>query len=300
LDSRRLAIPPLSGFTRRTIEWIVPIRLIAMDIDGTLLDSEAHIPDENSKAIAEAAKSGIEILLVTGRRFNFALPVAESLPCDVNLIVNNGALAKSRDGTTHLRYPLPVRTARAVIESTPEFTPCASVVFDRPKASQVIMEKIDWDHPFRGGYFRRNSEYLAEMSPLIDCLNGEDPIQVMYVGNCAPLRQAIDTLKSLPESKDFELSLTEYLDRDLSILDVLRKGVTKGMALAEWARSRGMTRGEVMAIGDNWNDREMLDFAGHPVLMGNAVPELKAHGWPVTLSNDENGVAEAIRRYALK
>jgi Cof subfamily protein (haloacid dehalogenase superfamily) len=271
-----------------------------MDIDGTLLDSRGQIPEENSKAIAEAHARGIPILLVTGRRFNFALPVAESLPCDVDLIVNNGALAKSRDGTTHLRYPLPVRTARAVIESTPELTPCASVVFDRPMANQVIMEKIDWDHPFRGGYFRRNSEYLAEVSPLVNCLNGEDPIQVMYVGNCAPLRQAIDILKSLPESQDFELSLTEYLERDLSILDVLRQGVTKGMALAEWARLGGIHRADVMAIGDNWNDREMLDFAGQPVLMGNAVPELKAHGWPVTLSNDENGVAEAIRRYALK
>lgn len=283
-----------------TIEWSVPIRLIAMDIDGTLLDSRGQIPDENSKAIAEAAARGIEILLVTGRRFNFALPVAELLPCDVKLIVNNGALAKSRDGLTHLCCPLPVTTARAVIESTPELTPCASVVFDRPMANQVIMEKIDWDHPFRGGYFRRNREYLAEVSPLVNCLNGEDPIQVMYVGNCAPLRQAIDTLKSLPESKDFELSLTEYLDRDLSILDVLRQGVTKGSALAEWARLRGIAPAAVMAIGDNWNDREMLDFAGQPVLMGNAVPELKAHRWPVTLSNDENGVAEAIRQYALK
>jgi Cof subfamily protein (haloacid dehalogenase superfamily) len=290
----------MPGITARKIEWSVPIRLIAMDIDGTLLDSRGQIPDENSKAIAEAAERGIEILLVTGRRFNFALPVAESLPCDVKLIVNNGALAKSRDGLTHLRFPLPVTTARAVIESTPELTPCASVVFDRPMANQVIMEKIDWDHPFRGGYFRRNSEYLAEVSPLVNCLNGEDPIQVMYVGNCAPLRQAIDTLKSLPESQDFELSLTEYLDRDLSILDVLRQGVTKGMALAEWTRLRGIAQAEVMAIGDNWNDREMLDFAGQPVLMGNAVPDLRAHGWPVTLSNDENGVAEAIRRYALK
>jgi len=290
----------MPGITARKIEWSVPIRLIAMDIDGTLLDSRGQIPDENSKAIAEAAERGIEILLVTGRRFNFALPVAESLPCDVKLIVNNGALAKSRDGLTHLRFPLQVTTARAVIESTPELTPCASVVFDRPMANQVIMEKIDWDHPFRGGYFRRNSEYLAEVSPLVNCLNGEDPIQVMYVGNCAPLRQAIDTLKSLPESQDFELSLTEYLDRDLSILDVLRQGVTKGMALAEWTRLRGIAQAEVMAIGDNWNDREMLDFAGQPVLMGNAVPDLRVHGWPVTLSNDENGVAEAIRRYALK
>ncbi len=271
-----------------------------MDVDGTLLDSRADISEENLKAIAEASAQGIEILLVTGRRFNFALPVAEALPCDVNLIVNNGALAKSRGGETHLRYPLPTPIARAVLEATPEYTPCASVVFDRPKANQVVMEKIEWDHPIRGKYFQRNSQFLAEMTPLANCLNGEDPIQVVFVGNCAPLRQIIEVLKALPQAGEFEVALTEYLDRDLSILDVLRKGVTKGMALAEWCRLRGIDRADVMAIGDNWNDREMLEFAGHPVLMGNAVPELKAHGWPVTLSNDENGVAAAIRRYALK
>jgi len=75
--------------------------------------------------------------------------------------------------------------------------------------------------------------------------------------------------------------------------------VTKGGALAEWARRRGIAREDVMAIGDNWNDREMLEFAGRPVVMGNSVPELKSLGWAVTLSNDENGVAEAIGRYAL-
>jgi len=78
---------------------------------------------------------------------------------------------------------------------------------------------------------------------------------------------------------------------------VLPKGVTKGSTLAEWAARRGIAREDVMAIGDNFNDREMLEFAGVPVVMGNAIPELKSMGWPVTLSNDENGVAEAIRTY---
>jgi len=271
-----------------------------MDIDGTLLNSKSEISERNSETIAEAAARGIEIVLVTGRRFDFALPIANALPCDLHLIVNNGALAKSRNGTTHLRYMLPAETARQVLAATPEFRGSAAVIFDRPGARQVILERVDWDDPFRGGYFRRNREYIAEVEPLSDCLSGgEDPIQVMYAGNCAPMRAAMKSLEALSRARDFTLALTEYEGRDFSILDVLRRDVTKGKALAEWTRQRGFAREHVLAIGDNWNDRQMLEFAGSPVLMGNCIAELKACGWPITLSNDEDGVAAAIWDYAL-
>jgi 5-amino-6-(5-phospho-D-ribitylamino)uracil phosphatase len=276
----------------------VPIQLIATDIDGTLLDSKSQVSAANSQALSEAAARGIEIVLVTGRRFDFALPIAQSLPCDLHMIVNNGALAKSRDGTTHLRYLLSSATARRVIEATPEFRAHAAVVFDRPGACQVILEKVDCDDPFRGGYFRRNREYIAEMAPLASCLNGEDPIQVMYTGQCVPMRAAMKALAALPFAGEFTLALTEYEGRDLSILDVLPRDVTKGTTLKEWVRRRGIPAQNVMAIGDNWNDREMLEFAGRPVVMGNSVAELKSLGWPITLSNDEDGLAAAIRRYA--
>jgi Cof subfamily protein (haloacid dehalogenase superfamily) len=277
----------------------VPIKLIAMDIDGTLLNSQGQISEKNSRAIAEAANRGIEIVLVTGRRFDFALPIANVLPCDLHLIVNNGAMAKSRDGTTHLRYLLPSATARQVLDATQGFRANAAVVFDRPSKRQVIMETVDWDDPIRGGYLRRNREYIAEVAPLVNCLNGEDPIQVMYTGKCALMRAAKEILEAHSLAAEFTLALTEYEYRDLSILDVLRRDVTKGKALKEWAQQRGFQRENVMAIGDNWNDREMLEFAGRPVLMGNCIAELKSYGWPITLSNDEDGVAEAIQKYAL-
>jgi len=276
----------------------MPIRLIAMDIDGTLLDSQMQVPEDNSRAIAEAAARGIEILLVTGRRFDFARNVADALPCELHLIVNNGALIKSKSGETHQRLLLPAETARQVIELTPEFRSDAAVFFDRPLARQVILESVDWEDPVRGGYFRRNREYIAEVAPLAACLDGEDPIQIMYVGACRKMREVKRALERLPIADAFTLALTEYENRNLSLLDVLRRGVTKGAALADWARRRGVARQDIMAIGDNWNDREMLEFAGLPVVMGNSVPELKSLGWSVTLSNDECGVASAIRKHA--
>jgi Cof subfamily protein (haloacid dehalogenase superfamily) len=281
--------------------------MIAMDIDGTLLDSKARIPPENLSAIAEASSRGIEIVLVTGRRFDFALPIAQTIPCELHLLVNNGALAKSRDGVTLLRSLLPRETARKILEATTEFREYAGVVFDRSKGHRVILEKVDWDDPVRGAYLRRNREHIGLCAPLTSCLHDEnpdseskeDPIQVAFTGNCQPIRAAMRKLEALASSYGFSQSLTEYLGRDLSVLDVLRRGVTKGSALREWVALRSLERADVMAIGDNWNDREMLEFAGTSVVMGNSVAELKTLGWPVTGSNDEAGLADAIRTYAL-
>ena len=96
----------------------------------------------------------------------------------------------------------------------------------------------------------------------------------------------------------FALAVTLYESRDFAMIDVINAAVSKGAALAEWAGVRGFAREEVMAIGDNWNDREMLEFAGVPVIMGNCVAELQAQGWHLTLSNDAHGVAHAIRKFA--
>jgi len=276
----------------------MPIRLIAMDIDGTLLDSRHELPAANREAISEAAARGIEIMLVTGRRFDFARPIAEHLPCELTLVVNNGALIKSKSSETHLRHLLPRTLAREVLGATADFRSGAAVVFDRIRESQLVFERIDWNDPVSGGYYERNRAFIAECVPLENSLT-HDPIQVMFVGSVARMRAAHSTLKSMKRASDFSLALTEYEARDLSILDVIQRGCSKGAALAEWARRRGIEREEIMAIGDNWNDRDMLEFAGLPILMGNSAAELKSLGWAVTLSNDEAGVAAAIRMHAL-
>jgi Cof subfamily protein (haloacid dehalogenase superfamily) len=275
------------------------VRLIALDIDGTLLDSASEVPAANRHAIETAVEKGIEVALVTGRRFDFALPIALQIPCALTMIVNNGALVKSKDGTTHLRHLLPHQTARAVLEFTPEHRAGAAVVFDRPRANQVIYEKIDWEDPRRKAYYVRNRDFIAQVCPLEDCLT-ENPIQVMYSGSVAEMRNASAALRKARKSLEFSLAMTFYDHRDFAMVDVIRLQCSKGATLAEWAAWRGFTRDEVMAIGDNFNDREMLEFAGLPVVMANSVPELKSLGWRQTLSNDEGGVAAAIREYALE
>jgi Cof subfamily protein (haloacid dehalogenase superfamily) len=275
----------------------MPIRLIALDIDGTLLDGQSQLPDINRQAVLEAQARGIEIALVTGRRYDFAMPIARQIPCPLTMIVNNGALVKSSDGTTRLIHRLPQDVARRVIDATPQFRDMASICFDRPRENQLIFERIDWDDPLRSGYFKRNREFIAEISPILDCLT-EDPIQVMFTGPVKPARELESVLAQLPFAHEYSLAVTLYGDRDFGLVDVISPGCSKGATLAEWVRQRGWSREDVMAIGDNLNDREMLEYAGLPIVMANSVPELKSLGWRETLTNDEGGVAAAIEAYA--
>lgn len=274
------------------------IRFIALDIDGTLLNSKFEVSAANRAAIAEATQRGIEVALVTGRRYDFAMPVANQIDAPITMIVNNGALVRTKDGQTLLRHLLPKETARRVVQATEPWRGATAVVFDRPQANQVILQSIDWNDPTRGGYYRRNREYLAATNPLESCLT-EDPIQVMFTGGVTLMREAESALRRVQFREEFNLAVTVYEDRDFSMIDVIHPGVTKGASLAEWTASRGILPQEILAIGDNHNDLEMLSFSGIPVVMGNCVPELKQRGWHITGSNDDDGVAAAIERFAL-
>ena len=276
----------------------MPIRLIALDIDGTLLDDQSRLPEANRRAVAEASARGIEIALVTGRRYDFALPVARQFPCPLTMIANNGALVKSSGGETRLVRLLPREVALRVLDSTEEFREMSSVCFNRPRENQLIFESVDWQDPLRRGYFEHNREFIAQMSPLPQCLT-EDPIQVMFTGSLERARSVEAHLSGLPFSANFSLAVTLYQNRNFGFVDVISPGCSKGSTLATWVQARGWSRNDVMAIGDNLNDMEMLRYAGTPVIMGNSVPQLKSLGWRETLTNNEGGVAAAIEAYAL-
>lgn len=277
----------------------MPVRLVAIDIDGTLLDSRWQLPEANRTAILRALARGLHVVLATGRRFDFARPVLDLVPDVPTIIVSGGAVTKSRVGTTIARRLLARHVARCLLDATRAFRSDMGVVFDRPGSNQVIFEQIAWDDPRHQGYFETNRDAIGEVNPLEACLT-EDPIQVMAASSVERIRMLAGVLRSIPEPCAFEIALTEYGARDLSILDVTAAGVSKGSALEELARSLGIDRTDVMAVGDNLNDRTMLEYAGVPVVMGNASADLKESGWFETASNDEAGVARAIERLALR
>ena len=275
------------------------MRLIALDIDGTLLDSRWQLPEANRAAIAEATRRGIEVALVTGRRYDFALPVAKQLGCALTMIVNNGALIRSAEGETQLRHLLARETAEEILLRTQPWREGAAVIFDRPRENQLMLESLNTDDSLRYAYYSRNLQYIGFAKPLETCLT-EDPIQVMLSGRAVAMREAEAVLRHERFTAQYALAVTLYEAKDFAMIDLIHPAVSKGFALAEWAAARGYARDEVMAIGDNHNDLEMLTFAGIPVVMGNGVAELKNFGWHETLSNDESGVAAAIERFALK
>src|SRR6267378_3624830 len=169
------------------------VRLIALDIDGTLLDTRWQLPEANRAAIAEATRRGIEVALVTGRRYDFAMPIALQLGSPLTMIVSNGAVIRTQDGQTHLRHLLPRETARRVLEITRPWRDSTAVIFDRP-AENVILEVFATDDPIRSAYYARNKEFIGQAVPLESCLT-EDPLQVMLSGKVEAMGEAESTLR---------------------------------------------------------------------------------------------------------
>ncbi len=275
-----------------------PIRLIAVDIDGTLLDAASRLPDANRQALQAAAARGIDVVLATGRAFHHARPVAERLDTPVTLIVNNGALVKTPEGETLACRPVPRDLARGLVTGTRSVREGVALIFDRADARQYVYERIDWSHPQRQWYYDRNRVYMTRVEPLETALD-DDPVQVAFTGGVADMRALAGRVRALPSARRLTVTLTEYEQRDFSLLDVTAEGCSKGAALGDWAARRGVPPAGIMAVGDNLNDLDMLEMAGHPVVMGNAVAELKRCGWPLTTGHDEAGLARAIRERVL-
>jgi hydroxymethylpyrimidine pyrophosphatase-like HAD family hydrolase len=296
------------------------IRFLALDIDGTLLNSRWELPPENIVAVSAASAAGVEVALVTGRRFDFARPVMDELAVPLTMIVSNGAVVKDRSGATLARRLLGRDTASRVLAMTAPWRDCAGLLFDRTHDAQLIFERIDPADEKRQRFYEINRDAIAERC-LDHCLD-EDPVQIIFSGELARMRALQELLGGQPHlsqgllggqphlsqgSSDkcdcppYSVSITEYEHRDFALLDVMASGCSKGTAVAEWVARRGYSRDEVMAVGDNLNDVEMLEFAGLPIVMGNAAPSLRAraNGWRYTATNDEAGVAAAIREHIL-
>ena len=272
------------------------IRLIAIDIDGTLLNSELQISAANLAALQRAHAEGIEIVLGTGRRHAFALPIAEALGFDLWMISSNGAVTRSTRDEHFFTDFLPAAAARDLcIYMGDEFRGNTVITFERPGKGALVVERTDELTESIQRWIEKNSQFIDHVVPIEDSIV-IDPIQAMFCGTIAKMELAQQKLLAWPGLDQITVLKTQYDHRNLCIVDILNRECSKGHALERFSHSRGIACQEIMAIGDNYNDIEMLRIAGHPFIMGNASNELKQNGWPVTLSNDESGVAAAIEQ----
>lgn len=269
------------------------IKLLATDIDGTLLNPEFQISEGDLNALRRAHAAGIEVVLVTGRRHSFALPIAQQLGFDLWLISSNGAVTRSLSGETFHRDIMPAETCRELCGEMREFRGNTVLTFDQETKGALVLEHLDEIGASIRRWLEKNLEYIDFVVPIENALI-KDPVQAMFCGTLARMSDALQRLNASPVREKVTVLRTEYPERDLSMIDVLNTGCSKGHALERWTLHRGLRREEVMAVGDNHNDVEMLEFAGHPFIMGNACEELLGRGWRITRGNDACGVAGAV------
>jgi hydroxymethylpyrimidine pyrophosphatase-like HAD family hydrolase len=307
-------------------------RLIAIDMDGTLLGDDGRVSPRNLAALHAAEAAGIQIAVATGRRHSFAMRVLRPLGLHPNsiLISSNGTITRtlgapvSQQGISASPIPsqllarthLPHATVLWLCTHVKDFRNALVLTFDRTgpdgedSRGALVVERLDHLTASISRWMAANEPYLLQVHPIERALAdpSDPPIQAMLCGTLQRMARAEARLLEHPgvavsghESESeplLTLHRTEYPARDLSILDILPAGCSKGAALLSLAAERGIDPAEVLAIGDNWNDVSMLQAAGRAVLMDNAPEDLKniarSSGWSIAPSNRDDGVAATI------
>ncbi len=293
-------------------------RLIAIDLDGTLLDPSGHISPRNRAALHLAEASGAEIVISTGRRHSFAMQVLRDLQINPQsaLVSSNGTVIRTIHSELIHRTHMPLSTANWLCTTLEDYRSTLVLTFDLTgpdgddSRGALVVERLDDLHSSIERWMRANERYIVQVDYLPDALQPgrEPPIQIMLCGPIDRMAQVEALLSRHPlvtpvgdtPSPDAEVALhrTTYPETDLTLIDILPAGCSKASALQYLAHLRGVSIQEILAIGDNWNDITMLRLAGSSALMSNAPDDLKrlalASGWTIAPSNSEDGVAIAI------
>jgi hydroxymethylpyrimidine pyrophosphatase-like HAD family hydrolase len=300
-------------------------RIIAIDMDGTLLGSNGRVSPRNLDALRLATNAGIEVVIATGRRHGYAMRILGDLrlPSRNAVVSSNGTVIRTIGAELLHRTHLSLSAARWLTHHVADFRDTLIMTFDRidpdgrDSRGALVLEKedpaqLDGLHALIGAWMRSNEPYIQRVESLEarleDATEDDAPIQMMLCGGLDRMAAAEARLLSDPrvtavgafDSPHAEITLhrTAYPEKNLSLVDILPAGCSKASALEHLAALRGIDTREILAIGDNWNDLPMLRLAGQAALMSNAPADLhhlaSTHGWTVAPSNDEDGVAIVI------
>ena len=284
----------------------MPIRLLALDLDGTLLNNRGEISKRNRLAIDSARDAGVRVAVVTGRRFRDSRHIALELGLDVPLIAHNGALTKhARTLETVAVLPLPLDAARDALRIgrqagadallSDDHVGLGVLVFDHLSGENFAVHKyVAWAREIHGDDDGLNAVQQVES---LEQYMEHGPIHLAFSGPC----EQMDSLAELLE-RDLQgrvkILCTKYLAQNFTLLDVVNPAASKGAGVAAAAAELHIAHEEIMAIGDNYNDLEMLLLAGTGVVMANAPPSLQEiSGLFPTASNEADGVALAIEHF---
>lgn len=285
------------------------IKLLALDLDGTTLNSGGQVTEANRSAIRAAEEMGVLVTIATGRRFRDARPIGLDLGLNAPLITHNGALLKYADSEQTVACDLLstetsieiVRVGKsyggdALVSTDPHGT--GSLLYDRVSEHNIPLKKyLRWSEDLHGGASGRDA--VEHVPSLDDILHEHEIVHISFSGGCRPMLEFEANLRA-ELADNVTLLATIYPHLDFTLLDILPPDASKGHGVARLAETNGLSAENVMVIGDNFNDVEMLEYAATPVIMGNADPKLlERREFYTTLSNDESGVAAAIERFIL-
>ncbi len=284
------------------------IKLLALDLDGTLLNSSGQIPEANKKAIKLPEEKGVLVTIATGRRFRDARPVALEIGLNAPMICHNGALIKYADSIETVDVSLiTAKTVLEILRVGKEFGGDALVSCDSVGKGSLLYEKISdnniplqkyvvWSKRLHGN---EAEEAVYQVDDLSQSIENQEVIHISFSGTC----QYMDKLSKILKAElgtTVNIQATIYKQLDFTLLDILPPYTAKNVGLDKLAKLNGLTSENVMAIGDNFNDLAMLEYAKTPIIMGNASQDLlERKEFYKTLSNDENGVAVAIEKFIL-
>lgn len=261
------------------------IKLVALDLDDTLLRTDLTISPRAQDAIRKAVGLGCAVTFATGRMYKSARPFAVELGLDLPLITYVGALVKYVDGREVYHRPLELELALRILNFLRPYGYHINVYIN----DELYMEK---ESPEGARYANVSKVPVHFVEDLRQSLQ-TNPTKILVLA--AP-PQVNALMKELEKAFSGQVHITRSKPHFLEISDL---GATKGQALAGLAASLNLTAGQVMAIGDSWNDLDMIEYAGLGVAMGNADPEVKDAAQYITLNNDDDGVAEAIEKFVI-
>ena len=266
------------------------IKLVAIDLDDTLLRDDLTISQHSQEIIQEVRDEGVTVTLATGRMLPSARPYAEQLGFDVPLITYQGALVKNAfSGEVMYKCPLSEEVARLVIQ----YGRRKKIHVNFYMEDKLYVERIT---PQGEHYERLSGVPFTKVEDLEELMQDDFPFKLLLIDDEQVVDQELDELREILNEAGTDAHLSKSKP---SYLEVNHPQATKGIALQKLAERLGVSREEVMACGDSFNDLEMLEYAGFGVAVANAYPEIRSHARYITASNNEDGVALALQKLVL-
>jgi Cof subfamily protein (haloacid dehalogenase superfamily) len=271
-------------------------KLVAIDLDGTLLDSEKHISKENIEAVGEALDNDCKVVICSGRVYNAAAYYAQVVNTPHPVISCNGAVITDQS-TGEVIYDKPLEPE--VSERIIDICHRQKVYFHAYVNNDMYTEALKYDALQYMKFNERIAKRYNIKIHLVENFGADLRKAQMLVSKFVVISDDRAKLASLRKEVEAvgNIEIASSADNNF---EVYRLGVNKGEALRFLSGKLGIDRESIAAIGDNENDYSMINYAGLGIAMGNALECIKRVSRHVTLDNDENGVAYALKRFILQ